>query len=101
MCVQAILQIYQQQPIAGATERVTGAGVGGAPGGAQVSHQVAQRDTSSLLVTETSRPLDKFLINGLELGLYSTLPLILGHGSKITFSRCSWPLAADLSSAEA
>ena len=39
------VQIYRQQPIAGATERVTGAGVGGAPGGAPVSHQVARSDT--------------------------------------------------------
>ena len=47
---QAILQIYRQQPIAGATERVTGAGVGGAPGGAPVSHQVARSDTFFLIV---------------------------------------------------
>lgn len=42
MC--AILQILEQQPIAGATERVTGAGVS-APGGAPVSHQVVRGDT--------------------------------------------------------
>ena len=65
MC--AILQILEQQPIAGATERVTGAGVG-APGGAPVSHQVVRGDTWSLPMTETSLPLDKFSINGLELG---------------------------------
>ena len=112
MCTHAILQILEHQPIAGATEHVTGAGVIACTRWpTPVSHQCASapgatphqchtswcKETPDICWWLTLHALfHKFPINGLEFGRNTTIPQFLGHRSKIFFLQVLVTLLADL-----